>query len=115
MWDLFFNARSAAALASDAVGRTICEIVPKFVTPPPDGLMMQARNFCDLFDPAMALPHRFTTGDPAPLLFVESIQKSIELSMFTLQGIIQPRSTYIATTSVARSARRPVTHAIVRS
>jgi hypothetical protein len=50
----------------------------------------------------MPQPHGFTTGDPAPLLFIESIQQSIELSMFISRGIIQPRSTDSTTTSVAR-------------
>jgi hypothetical protein len=101
VWDFFFNARSAAARTSDAVGRTICELVLKFVASPPDGLVMQTGNFRDLFDPSMPQPHRFTTGNPAPLLFIESIQKSIELSMFIPRGIIQPRSTCGTTTPVA--------------
>jgi hypothetical protein len=64
--------------------------------------MMQAGDFCDLFDPAMPQPHGFPTGDPPPLLFVESIQQSIELSMFIPSGIIQTRSTCSTTTLVAQ-------------
>ena len=63
---------------------------------------MQAGDFCDLFDLAMPLPHGFTTGDPAPLLFVESIQQSIELSMVISRGMFQPRSTCSTTTLVAQ-------------
>lgn len=73
MWDLFFNARSAAARTSDAVDRTIGKPVLKFVASPPNRLVMQTGDLRDLFDPAMSQPHRFATGDPAPLLFIESI------------------------------------------
>jgi hypothetical protein len=72
-WDLFFDARPAAALAADAVGRPIREMILKFVTSPPNGLVMQAGDFGHLLDPAMSQSHGFTTGDPSPLLFVESI------------------------------------------
>ena len=93
MWDLFFDARSAAALASDTVGRTICEIVLEFVASPPDGLVMQSADFCDLFDPAMPQSDGFAASDPSPLLFVKSIQQSIELSMIISREMFQTRST----------------------
>jgi len=63
---------------------------------------MQAGDFRDLFDPAMPQPHGFTTGDPAPLLFVEPIQQSIELSMFIACGMFHFRSTCSTTTLVAQ-------------
>ncbi len=102
MWDLFFDARSAAALAADAVGRTTGEIVLEFVASPPDGLVMQASNFGDLFDAAMPQPQGFTTGDPSPLLFVESIQQNIELSMIISGGMFQPLSTRSTATLMAQ-------------
>jgi hypothetical protein len=61
---------------------------------------MQTGDFRDLFDPAMPSPHGFTTGDPAPLLLVESIQQSIELSMLIARGIFQSLSTCSTTTLV---------------
>jgi hypothetical protein len=97
-WDLFFDARPAATLATDAVGWPIREIVLKFVASPPNGLVMQAGDFGDLFDPAMPQPHGFTTGDPSPLLFVESIHQSIELSMLISAGMFQALSTCSTTT-----------------
>jgi len=64
--------------------------------------MMQTGDFRDLLDPAMSQTHGFTTGDPSPLLFIESIQQRIELLMFIPCRIILPRSTHDTTTSVAR-------------
>jgi hypothetical protein len=64
--------------------------------------MMQTGDFRNLFDPAMPQTHGLTPGDPAALLFIKSIQQRIELQMFTSCGIIQPRSTYTTTTSMAR-------------
>ena len=101
-WDLFFDARSTAALASDAVDRTIREIVLEFVASSPDGLVMQAGDFGDLFDPAMPQPQGFTTGDPSPLLFIESIQQRIELSMLISCRMFQPFSTRRTTTLMAQ-------------
>ena len=63
---------------------------------------MQAGDFCDLFDPAMPPPQGFTPGDPSPLLFVESIQQNIELSMFISRGMSHLRSTFRTTTLVAQ-------------
>ena len=102
VWDLFFNARSAAASTADTVRRTICEPILEFVASPPNRLMMQTRDFRDLFDSAMPQTHGFATRDPAPLLLIESIQQRIQLLMLIPDGITQPRSTYRTTTSVAR-------------
>jgi hypothetical protein len=63
---------------------------------------MQAGDFCDQFDPAMPQPHSFTPSDPSPLLFVKSIQQSIELSMFISRGMFQPLSTCGTTTLMAQ-------------
>jgi len=59
---------------------------------------MQTRNFGDLGDPAMSQSQSFTTGDPSPLLFVESIQQNIELTMVISRGMFQPLSTRSTTT-----------------
>jgi hypothetical protein len=50
---------------------------------------MQAGDLGNLRDPAMPQPHRFTTCDPSPLLFVKSIQQDIELPMIIGGGMIQ--------------------------
>ena len=63
---------------------------------------MQTGDFCDLFDPAMPQPQGFPTGDPTPLLFVESIQQNIQLSMFISRGMFQRCSTRSTTTLVAQ-------------
>ena len=84
------------------MGRTICKIVLEFVAPPPDGLVMQAGDFGDLCDPAMPQSHGFTTGDPSPLLFVESIQQSIELPMVIARGMFLPHATRSTTTLMAQ-------------
>ncbi len=63
---------------------------------------MQAGDFGDLFDPAMPQPQGFTTGDPSPLLFVELIQQSIELSMIISGGMFQALSTRSTTPLMAQ-------------
>ena len=64
--------------------------------------MMQTGDFRNLFDPAMPQPHRFTPGDPAPLLFIESIQQRMELLMPISSGIVLPRLTDHTTTAMTR-------------
>jgi hypothetical protein len=102
VWDLFFNARSAAASTADTIHWKIREILLEFVASAPNRLVMQTSDFRDLFDSAMPQTHGFTTRDPAPLLLIESIQQRIELPMLIPDGIAQPRSTDPTTTSVAR-------------
>ena len=63
---------------------------------------MQAGDFCDLFDSAMPPLDGFATGDPASLLFVESIQQSIELPMIISRGMFRPHATRSTTTLMAQ-------------
>lgn len=84
------------------MGRTICKIVLEFVASSPNGLVMQAGNFGDLCDPAMPQPHRFTTGNPSPLLFIEPIQQRIELPMIIARGMFRIHTTRSTTTLVSQ-------------
>jgi hypothetical protein len=84
------------------VGWTIHEFILKFVAAATDRLVMHASNSSDLFDSAMPSPHGFAPGNPASLLFVESIQQSIELSMIISDGIFQSLPTHSTITLMTR-------------
>ena len=84
------------------MARTIRKIVEKFVASAADGLVMQAGDFRDLLDPAVPESHRFATGHPTPLLFVQSIQQCIELSMLIPRRMCKTLSTRSATTLMAQ-------------
>ena len=82
MSDLFFDARSAAAWLANAVGRSIGQLFIQFVSTTSNGLGMQPSHHRDSSETTMSQLQGFTSRHPTSLLFVQTIQQSVQLSMF---------------------------------
>ena len=83
----------------------LAQLLIEFVAAPANGFWMQARDLCDLLQPAMSDPLGLTARDPTTLLLVQATEQSIELPMLRSFRMF-PRPACRTTTLVNRQFRR---------